>query len=122
MRKHIKARFPHLNNWRLQEGISTDCLYSNCADVGFGYTSAHVFYGMNSTNIHVYGHRLGGDGFYNCYQDFYREQGITSVLCRDNAKELKSNKVQDFHREYLIRDEFSEVNNQQQNVVKYSGI
>jgi hypothetical protein len=122
MRKHIKARFPHLNNRRLQEGISTDRLYSNCADVGFGYTSAHVFYGMHSTNIHVYGHRPGGDGLYNCYRDLCREQGIPSVLRRDNAQELQSNKVRDFHREYLIRDEFSEVDNQQQNVVETGGI
>ena len=49
MRTYIKARFPHLNNQRLQEGISTDRLYSNCADVGFGYTSAHVFLSVLQT-------------------------------------------------------------------------
>ena len=36
--------------------------------------------------------------------------------------EMKSDKVLAFHREYLIKDEFSEVNNQQQNVVETGGI
>lgn len=36
--------------------------------------------------------------------------------------EVKSEKVLAFHREYLIKDEFSEVNNQQQNVVETGGI
>ena len=36
--------------------------------------------------------------------------------------EMKSEKVLAFHREYLIKDEFSEVNNQQQNVVETGGI
>jgi hypothetical protein len=121
-RKHVKARFPFLNTRRINEGISTDRLYSNCADAGFGYTSAHVFYGMKTTNIQVYGHRPGGDGFFNCYRDFCRNHGVPSVLRRDNAQELKSNKVLDFNREHLIRDEFSEVENQQQNVVESGGI
>jgi hypothetical protein len=34
---------------------------------------------------------------------------------------LKSNKVLDFYREHLIKDEFSEVENQQQNVVESGG-
>ena len=65
LRKHLKARFPFLNANRIAEGISSDKLYANCADLGFGFTSAHVFYGMHTTNIQVYGHRPGGDGFYN---------------------------------------------------------
>jgi len=121
-RKHVKARFPFLNTRRINEGISTDRLYANCTDSGFGYTSAHVFYGMKTTNIQVYGHRPGGDGFFNCYRDFCRDHGVPSVLRRDNAQELKSNKVLDFNREHLIRDEFSEVENQQQNVVESGGI
>jgi hypothetical protein len=60
-RKHVKARFPFLNTRRINEGISTDRLFANCKDSGFGYTSAHVFYGMKTTNIQVYGHRPGGD-------------------------------------------------------------
>jgi hypothetical protein len=35
---------------------------------------------------------------------------------------LKSSKVLDFNREHLIKDEFSEVENQQQNVVERGGI
>jgi hypothetical protein len=107
---------------RINEGISTDRLYAHCKDSGFGYTSAHVFYGMKTTNIQVYGHRPGGDEVFNCYRDFCRDHGVPSVLQRDNAQELKSNKVLDFNREHLIRDEFSEVENQQQNVVESGGI
>jgi hypothetical protein len=55
-RKHVKACFPFLNTRRINEGISTDRLYANCTDSGFGYTSAHVFYGMKMTNIQVYGY------------------------------------------------------------------
>ena len=121
-RKHVKARFPLLNTRRINEGISSDRLYANCPDAGFGYNSAHVFYGMKTTNIQVYGHRPGGDGFFNCYKDFCRDHGVPSALRRDNAQELKSNKVLDFNREHLIRDEFSEVENQQQNVVESGGI
>jgi hypothetical protein len=122
LRKHIKPRFPFLNGRRINEGISSDRLYANCPDLAHGFTAAHVFYGMQSTNIQVYGHHLGGDGFYNSYKDFCREHGIPSVLRRDNAKENKSNKVRDFNRENLVRDEFSEVDNQQQNVVESGGI
>jgi hypothetical protein len=53
----------------------------------------------------------GGDGFFNCYRDFCRDHEVPSVLRRDNAQELKSNKVLDFNREHLIKDEFSEVEN-----------
>jgi hypothetical protein len=60
----------------------------------------HVFYGMKTTNIQVYGHRPGGDGFFNCYRDFCRDHGVPSVLRRDNAQELKSNKVLDFNRAF----------------------
>ena len=52
------------------------------------------------------GHRPGGDGFFNCYRDFCRNHGVPSVLRRDNAQELKSNKVLAFNREHIIRDEF----------------
>ena len=122
LRKHLKARFPFLNCRRINEGISSDRLYSNCTDFGFGFTSAHVFYGVKTTNIQVYGHRPGGDGFYNCYKDFCRDHGIPSTLLYDNAQEGKSDKVRDFNCEYLVRDEFSEVDNQQQNVVESGGI
>ena len=80
------------------------------------------FLGMKSACINVYGHRPGGDGFFNCYKDFSRDHGVPSALRRDNAMEMKSEKVLAFQREYLIKDEFSEVNNQQQNVVERGGI
>ena len=39
-----------------------------------------------------------------------------------NAQEGKSDKVQNFNREYLVKDEYSEVDNQQHNVVESGGI
>ena len=122
LRKHIRARFPFLNGRRINEGISTDKLYANCADVISGYTTAHVFYGMHSTNIQIYGHKPGGDGFFNCYKDFCRDHGIPSTLRRDNAGENHSGKVTQFNREFIVKDEFSEVENQQQNTVETGGI
>jgi hypothetical protein len=39
-RKHVKAHFLFLNTRRINEGIiSTDRLYANCTDSGFGYNS-----------------------------------------------------------------------------------
>ena len=63
-----------------------------------------------------------GDGFINCYKDFSRDHGVPSTLQQDNAMEMKSEKVFAFNREYLIKDEFFEVNNQQQNVIETGGI
>ena len=122
LRKHIKARFPFLNGKRINEGISTDRLYANCPDILSGFTSAHVFYGMHSTNIQVYGHTPGGDGLYNCYREFCRDHGVPSALRRDNAGEGHNGKLIDFNREFLVKDEFSEPYNQQQNVVESGGI
>jgi hypothetical protein len=77
---------------------------------------------MKTTNIQVYGHSPGGEGFFNCYRDLCRDYGVPSVLRRYNAQELKSNRVLDFNREHLIKDEFLEVEDQQQNVVESGGI
>ena len=55
---------------------------------------------MKTTCIQIYRHRPGGEGFLNCYKDFSRDNGVPSVLQRDNAKELNSNNVLEFNREH----------------------
>jgi hypothetical protein len=122
LRKHVKARFPFLNTRRINEGISTDKFYCNCADVANGFVNAHIFYGMKTTCIQIYGHRPGGEGFLMAYKDFIRDHGIPSILRRDNAGEANSDKVKDFNREHLVKDQFSEVDNQQQNVCESGGV
>ena len=97
-------------------------LYSNTPDTQNGVTSAHVFLGQQTGYIHVYGHKGGGNGFLKCYQDFCRTQGCPSSLRRDNAQESKSSKVLGFNPEFLIKDEWSEPVNQQQNPVETGGI
>ena len=74
------------------------------------------------TCINVYGHRTGGDGYYNNYTNFCRDHGVPSSLRHDNEPDLKSDKVLEFNRTYLVRDEFSEVDNQQQNPVETGAI
>ena len=54
--------------------------------------------------------------------DFCRDHGVPSALRRDNSPDLKSDKVLEFNRTYLVRDEFSEVDNQQQNPVETGAI
>lgn len=56
LRKHVKARFSLLNSQRLSEKVSTDRLYSNAIDAAYGFTCDHVFYGMKTANINIYGH------------------------------------------------------------------
>ncbi len=45
MRRHLKARFPHMNVSRIDEPVSTDPIFSNCRSIYHGYTAAQVFYG-----------------------------------------------------------------------------
>ena len=60
--------------------------------------------------------------FPKVYRDFLREQGAPSALRRDNAKEEKSEEVLDLQRKLLIKDQFSEPHNQQQNTVEMGAI
>ena len=91
--KHLRPRFPFLNVQCLNEGISTNCLYANCCDISHGYTTAHVFYGMMSNCIDVFGHRKVEEGFFHCYSNFVRNEGAPSALRCDNHGLGKNNKV-----------------------------
>ena len=116
----MKSRFAWLNRFRLNEKVSTDTICANCRAIG-GATCAQIFYGMTSHVINVYGMKSEGE-FPDVYSDFLRNEGIPTVLRRDNASVQKSRTVQDLQRKYLIRDEFSERDNQQQNPVEGNAI
>jgi hypothetical protein len=115
--RHFKARNPFSNVHRLNEVVSTDPIFANCKSLDNKYTGAQVFYGLKSHCITMYGFQSKGE-FPRNYQDFLREQGAPSYLRRDNAKEEQSWHVQDIQRSLLIKDEFSEAYNPQQNPVE----
>ena len=55
LRRHMKARAPHLNVTRLDEAVSTDPIFSNCRSLYHGYIGAQVFYGLKSHHIDAHG-------------------------------------------------------------------
>ena len=72
LRRHIKSRFPFLNVTRIDEAVSTDCMFANCRSIFHGYIAAQVFYGVKLHTIYVYGIRSKGS--------FPRSIGISSGI------------------------------------------
>ena len=107
LRRHLKSRLAFMKAKRLEETVSTDPMFANCRSLGYGYTGAQIFHGLKSHHIDVYGFRSKGE-FPHLYRDFIRDHGALSALRRDNAKEEKSEAVDEIHRELFIKDEFSE--------------
>ena len=122
MRRHYKARAPHLNVNRLDEPVSTDPAYANCNSLHHGFVGFQVFFGMMSHHINVYGFRRKNYNFPKIYRDFIKENGAPSVLRRDNARAEQSEEIQNIHRELYIKDQFSKVENQHQNPVESQAI
>ncbi|MEM7375623.1 MAG: reverse transcriptase domain-containing protein, partial [Bacteroidota bacterium] len=121
LRQHYKSRNPFANVHRLAETVSTDPITANCLSIFHKYKGSFIFYGLKSHHIDVYGFSKKSQ-FPSSYQDFLRYQGAPSALRRDNAKEEMSEEVNSIQRKFAIRDEFSEVNNQQQNPVEGGAI
>ena len=71
--------------------------------------------------LNIYGMKKEAD-FYDIHRDFLRNEGVPSVLRRDNSKTQQSAAVTELHRKFMIRDEFSEPHNQHQNPVESQGI
>jgi hypothetical protein len=118
--RHIAARFAWMNRHKLREKVATDVLFAHVKAIG-GYDCAQVFYGMTSRCINVYGMKSKSE-FPKVYQDFLRNEGIPTVLRRDGAKEEDSIEVTKLQRKYLIKDEYSEPYNQQQNPVELNAV
>ena len=121
MRRHFKSRAPFLNVNRLDEAVSTDPMYANCASLHHRFIGAQVFYGLKSHHIDVYGFKKPRN-FPQMYQDFIREQGAPSLLRRDNAQEEQSEEVKNIHRELYIKDGYSEPYQPNQNPVESKAI
>ena len=60
--------------------------------------------------------------FPKVYRDFIRDQGAPSALRRDNAREEQSELVKEINREFMIKDQYPEPYNPQQNPVESSAI
>ena len=74
-----------------------------------------VYLGCSSRCVN--GHGFRGKGEFPKSQ-FCTEEGAPSALRRDNAKEEDSAEVEKIQRELLVKDQFSEPHNQQQNPVE----
>ena len=85
------------------------------------FTCAQVFYGTTSRVINVYGMKSKPE-FPAVYADFLRNEGIPTVLRIDNAPEEHSHIITTTNRKYLIKDEYSEADNQQQNPVELNAV
>ena len=121
LRRHLKSRAPFANVTRLDEPVSTDPIFANCASLQHGYLGAQVWYGTKSHCINVNGFKHKS-AFPRLYRDFIRENGAPSLLRRDNAKEEQSEEVLRINRDLYIKDGFSEPHNQQQNPVESRAI
>ena len=86
--RHVASRFAWMNRFRLREKVSTDTMFSNCTAIG-GATCAQVFYGTTSCIANVYGMKSKSE-FPQVYSDFLRNEGIPTVLRRNNAPEEQS--------------------------------
>jgi hypothetical protein len=107
LRRHIKSCLSFMQAGHLEETVSTDPMFANCRSLGHGYTGAQVFYGLKSTQIDVYGFRSKGE-FPQRHRDFIWDHDSPSALRRDNAKEEKSEEVDQIHRKLFIKDHFCE--------------
>ena len=74
------------------------------------FTGSQIFFELKSYNINVYGIKLKGE-FPKTYRDFIRENGMPSILRRDNAKEEQSSEILDIQNSLYIKDQFSEAYN-----------
>ena len=110
-----------MNVTRIDEAVSTDLLFANCRSLYHGCTMAQIFYGTKSHTIFLYGMRSKGV-FPRAYKDYIREHGATSALRRDNAKEEQSEIVQEINREFIIKDQYTELYHPQQKSVESSAI
>ena len=97
-----------------------DTMFAGTTAIG-GFTCAQVLYGTTSRVINVYGMKSKSE-FPAVYADFLRNEGIPTVLHWDNAPEEQSQAVTTMNRKYLIKDEYSETDNQQQNPVELNAI
>jgi hypothetical protein len=68
MRRHVKSRFPHLNQTRLRETVATDTYFANVRAIG-GATCAQVFFGLQSHMINIFGMKTESE-MPNIYRDF----------------------------------------------------
>src|SRR5210317_1527925 len=114
MHKHFQAMYKWFNFNRLQETVCTDTIFVNVPNIGCGSVCAQVFYGVRSKVINIYG-MITKRGAHDSYQDFLREQGIPSVLHRDNSGEQNDTRFRATNRELHVKDTTTEAYHPHQN-------
>ena len=120
MHRHFSARFPFLNLQRLNEAVATDTYFANCRAIG-GATCAQVFFGCKSKMINVYPMKSESEGP-NAYEDFLREEGIPSIVHRDNAKMQTGDDFAVLNRHYLVKDGLTEPYHSHQNPAELNAV
>ena len=121
MRRHLLPRVPWIDGPRLDEVVSTDPIFANCASLHDNYVGAQIYYGLTSRNIDIYGFKQESE-FPENLEDFVRNHGAMKILRRDNAQSERSGRVTEIQRKYRIGDGFSEDYYKNQNPVENSAI
>ena len=70
---------------RLDETVSTDPIFANCANIDDRFRGAQIFHGCKSHHIDAFGIKHKSD-FPAVCKDFLRDQGAPGTLRRDNAR------------------------------------
>jgi hypothetical protein len=120
MRHHLKSRFQMLRHKRLNEVIATDTYFANEKSIE-GYYCPQVFFGMTSKMLYVAGMKTESE-FADGYLDPIRKFGIPSALRRNNSKSEMSQCVEDFHRNMIIADQWTEPHSPWQNPAELNGV
>jgi hypothetical protein len=99
LQRHMKAWFPWMNVQRLDEAVSVDPMFANCKSIGHGFTGGHIFMGVTSRFLNMYGFKSKGRNFPAILKDFYCHEGAPSILRTDNGKDLASGEVKSILQE-----------------------
>ena len=78
MVRHLRSSFKWLTDQQINEKVSMDTMFANIPSVE-GFSCAQVCFGMTSHMINIYGMKKESD-FYDVHRDFFRNEGVPSVL------------------------------------------
>ncbi|MGH3055170.1 MAG: hypothetical protein ACRDL7_09360, partial [Gaiellaceae bacterium] len=117
LRRHIKARLPHMGLVRLQEPVSMDTVFPSKTEILKDYngnTCAQVFVGLESNYIFTVLMKAERDGP-GALQDFIRYVGCPSRLHNDRAKMQLNEKIKQICRDAYIPQSTTEAYHPWQN-------
>jgi hypothetical protein len=114
LKKHYQSPCPALNVKRRDEGVATDCVFSDTPAIDGGETCAQMFVGVDSLVTDIYGMKTEKQ-FVNTLEDNIRERGAMVRLLSDRAQVEISSRVVSILRALSIGQWQSEPHQQHQN-------